>query len=54
MQFDLLNGKLSINASDISTKEIIALINKSRLKASTWDQYISKITILIFTVNTQG
>ncbi|AEB27334.1 Lead, cadmium, zinc and mercury transporting ATPase; Copper-translocating P-type ATPase [Francisella cf. novicida Fx1] len=42
MQFDLLNGKLSINSSDISTKEIIALINKSGLKASTWDQYISK------------
>ncbi|APA82437.1 heavy metal translocating P-type ATPase [Francisella tularensis] len=42
MQFDLLNGKLSINASGISTKEIIALINKSGLKASTWDQYISK------------
>ncbi|MDE4955485.1 cadmium transporter, partial [Francisella tularensis subsp. holarctica] len=42
MQFVLLNGKLSINARDISTKEIIALINKSRLKASTWDEYISK------------
>ncbi|APC92133.1 MULTISPECIES: heavy metal translocating P-type ATPase [Francisella] len=42
MQFDLLNGKLSINASDISTKEIIALIKKSGLKASTWDEYISK------------
>ncbi|MBK2356084.1 heavy metal translocating P-type ATPase [Francisella hispaniensis] len=42
MQFDLLNGKLSISSSNISTKEIIALINKSGLKASTWDQYISK------------
>lgn len=35
MQFDLLSGKLSINSSDISTKEIIALVNKSGLKAST-------------------
>ena len=35
MQFDLLSGKLSINSSDISTKEIISLINKSGLKAST-------------------
>ncbi|GAB4221733.1 MAG: heavy metal translocating P-type ATPase [Francisella sp.] len=42
MQFDLLNGKLSIQNGNITTKEIINLINKSGLKAISWEQYITK------------
>ncbi|AIT09318.1 metal ABC transporter ATPase [Candidatus Francisella endociliophora] len=42
MEFDLLNGKLSIKDQDISQKEIISLIKKSGLNASSWDDYITK------------
>lgn len=41
MQFDLLNGKLLINQSDISSKEIISLIKKSGLNATSWKDHIS-------------
>lgn len=42
MEFDLLNGKLSIKGHQISEKEIISLIKKSGLNASSWDEYITK------------
>ncbi|APC97996.1 heavy metal translocating P-type ATPase [Francisella frigiditurris] len=43
LQFDLLNSKLLIEQSpnnQISAKEIVALIKKSGLKATTWDEHI--------------
>lgn len=42
LEFDLLNGKLSIRDQDISQKEIISLIKKSGLNASSWSDYITK------------
>ncbi|MEY8674150.1 heavy metal translocating P-type ATPase [Francisella philomiragia] len=42
MQFDLLNGKLSIDNQNVSEKEIIALIKKAGLKAITWDERITE------------
>lgn len=42
MQFDLLNGKLSIDNQNISEKEIITLIKKAGLKAITWGEHITE------------
>ncbi|WP_432773426.1 hypothetical protein [Francisella salimarina] len=42
MQFDLLNGKLSIDNQNVPEKEIITLIKKTGLKATTWDEHITE------------